>query len=99
MRFSRLQKYILSQCYFSKGAKLKADFYNFYSKKKIERNKKNVQDIIHKSLESLIFNDLLIAFGRKTAQKWFIDRVKLTRQGRKLAREIIKSRQRKLPIK
>lgn len=100
MRLSGLQKHILNQCYLNKnGIRVKTDFYSFYPRKEMEENKKSLQDIIHKSLESLVAKNLLIAFGRKTAQKWFINKVKLTAKGRKIAKEIIKQRQRKLPIK
>jgi len=97
MRLSSLQKYILSRCCLNNNNGIKADFYGFYPKVNISL--KAVQDIIHKSLDSLVKKDLLIAFGRKTAQKWFIDKVRLTTDGRKMAKEIIKGRQRKLPIK
>ncbi|MDD5032077.1 MAG: hypothetical protein PHR36_03465 [Patescibacteria group bacterium] len=100
MRLSGLQKYILGQCYLNKNSLIaKADFYGFYPKKEFAENKKRREDIIHNSLESLVAKDLLIAFGRKTAQKWFINKVKLTPKGKREAREIIKQRQRKLPIK
>jgi len=100
MRLSRLQKYILEKCSSNKsGAELKTAFYNFYPAKKFKKNKKNVQDIIHKSLESMVGKDLIVAFGRQTAKKWFIYKVKLTKPGRRLVKEIIKSRQRRLPIK
>ena len=99
MRLSGLQKYILSQCYLKNGTGSREDFYGFYHKKELAENKKSIQDIIHKSLESLVAKDLFIAFGRKTAQKWFISKVKLTAKGRKMAKEIIKSKQRRLPIK
>jgi hypothetical protein len=100
MRLSGLQKYILGRCYPNKnGLTSKADFYGFYQKKKFEENKKNIQDIVNKSLESLVDRDLLVAFGHKTAQKWFINKVKLTAEGKRAAKEIIKQRQRKLPIK
>ncbi|MDD4901315.1 MAG: hypothetical protein PHS62_04435 [Patescibacteria group bacterium] len=62
-------------------------------------DKKLVQSIIHKSLDSLIAKDFLTAIGKKTSQKWFIYKIKLTNLGRKTAIEIIKNRQRKLPIK
>jgi len=95
-----LQKYILAQCYSSKNSLCpKANFYGFYLKKEFDKNKKGIQDIIHRSLESLVAKDLLIAFGRKTAKKWFINKVKLTPKGKRAAKEIIKQRQRKLPIK
>ncbi|MDD5290685.1 MAG: hypothetical protein PHZ04_01065 [Patescibacteria group bacterium] len=100
MRLSGLQKYILGQCYLNKnGLVAKADFYGFYPKEEFEENKKSIQDIIHNSLEGLVAKDLLVAFGRKTAKKWFINKVKLTPAGKRAAKEIIKQRQRKLPIK
>ena len=100
MRLSGLQKYILNQCYLSrKKAKLKADFYSFYPRKELEKNQRNIADVIHRSLESMIIKDLLIAYGKKTSQKWFIQKVKLTSKGKRVAKEIIGQRQRKLPIK
>ena len=99
MRLSGLQKYILNQCYLNKNkTRLKIDFYVFYSKSKRKKIKK-VQDIIHRSLENLVAKYLIIAYGRKTAQKWFINKVKLTSKGKRVAKETIKKRQRKLPIK
>jgi len=98
MRLSKLQKYILKECYLNKNKiSVKADFYGFYPRKELTKNLKNIQDVVHKSLESLVAKDLAVAHGRKTAQKWFINKVKLTSKGRKMARELIKKRQRKLP--
>jgi len=96
MRLSKLQKYILEKCYNYKSA-LPVDFYDFYGAK--NKSRKLIQDIIHKSLDSLVDKDLLTATGKKTAQKWFIHRVKLTNLGRKSAVRLIKNKQRKLPIK
>ena len=98
MRLSKLQQFILEKCYSNKSS-TKADFYNYYTRQYLAKNKKIVQDVVHKSLESLTIKDLIAAYGKKTAKKWFIARVKLTPRGRKIIRQIIKSRQRKLPIK
>lgn len=102
MRLSKLQKFILEKCYNFK-ASLPVEFYDFYSSvrggRKRVKSKKIIQDIIHKSLDSLVAGDLLTAIGKKTAKKWFIHKVKLTNIGKKLAINIIKNRQRKLPIK
>lgn len=102
MRLSKLQKFILEKCYNFK-ASLPVEFYDFYSSvrggKKRAKSKKIIQDIIHKSLDSLVAGDLLTAIGKKTAKKWFIHKVKLTNLGKKSAISIIKNRQRKLPIK
>jgi predicted DNA-binding protein YlxM (UPF0122 family) len=98
MRLSSLQKYILSRCCLNKGGGIKAEFYDFYAKEN-NISRKAVHDIIHKSLESLVSKDLLVAYGKKTKEKWFIHKVKLTSRGQKTAKKIIKERQRKLPIK
>jgi len=101
MRLSKLQKFILEKCYNFKGWS-PAEFYGFYLSAPIgekNKNKKIIQDIIHKSLDSLVAGDMLTAIGKKTAKKWFIYKVKLTNIGRKTAIKIIKNRQRKLPIK
>jgi len=100
MRLSKLQKYILVKCYDKKhSTESKGEFYVFYPKSELAKNKKFIQDTIHKSIENLVEKDLLVAYGRKTAQKWFINKVKLTKKGRQKTIEIIKSKQRKLPIK
>jgi len=95
MRLSKLQKYILEKCYNEKCS-LPAEFYGFYEKG--GKSKKIIQDIIHKSLDSLVSADLLTALGKKTAKKWFIHKVKLTALGRKIILKNIKNRQRKLPL-
>ncbi len=97
MRLSKLQKYILGKCYLYKSAH-PADFKDFY-KKSAGQNLKIIHDVIHKSLESLTAKDLIVSYGKKTAKKWFITKIKLTAQGRHLAVTIIKNRQRRLPIK
>jgi len=102
MRLSKLQKYILEKCYNFKSL-TSAEFYDFYlsaqTSKKSGKNKKIIQDIVHKSLGSLVASDLLTAQGKKTAKKWFIHKVKLTNLGKKTVIKIIKNKQRKLPIK
>lgn len=96
MRLSKLQKHILEKCYNYKSSSPE-DFYDFYGEK--TKSRKLVQNIIHKSLDSLVGKDLLAAQGKKTAQKWFIYKVKLTNLGKKTARWINKGKQGKLPIK
>ena len=102
MRLSKLQKYILEKCYNFKSSS-PVEFYDFYisakANKKSAKSKKIIQDIIHKSLDSLVTGDMLTAIGKKTSKKWFIYKVKLTNFGKKTASLINKNRQRKLPIK
>ena len=92
MRLSKLQKYILEKCYNFKGTS-PADFYGFHGKS--AKSKKIIQDIIHKSLDSLVAGDLLTALGKKTAKRWFIQKVKLTNFGKKIAIKIIKMQTKK----
>lgn len=100
MRLSKLQKYILNRCFYSKKGILgKKELFGFYSLSDIEKRKKKIMDTIHKSAEALVKKDLLAAFGHKTAKKWFIHKVKITRRGKKMVKELIKNMQGKLPIK
>lgn len=100
MRLSKLQKYIILKCFEKKNiTEQKTEFYNYYPKKELKENKLIVQVAIQKSIENLIAKGLVIAFGYKTAKKLYVNKVKLTAKGKSLAKEIIKNRQRKLPIK
>jgi len=100
MRLSKLQKYILLKCFEKKNfSELKSEFYNFYKKKELKEKKNSIQIRIHNSIENLIKKDFVAAHGHKTQKKWFIDKVRLTNKGKKKALELLKKRQRKLPIK
>jgi hypothetical protein len=100
MRLSSLQKFILEKCLEGKNnAESKRHFFVFYPAEEFKKNKKAIQDVLHKSIESLVAKDLVVAHGYKTAKKWHIKKVKLTSDGRRRAKEILKSRQKKLPIK
>ena len=85
MRLSGLQKYILEKSYNFRASQ-PAEFYDFY--KKSGKTRKIIQDTIHNSLDSLVAGDLLTALGKKTAKKWFIHKVKLTKLGKKTAIKI-----------
>lgn len=56
------------------------------------------EEIITKSLMSLIDRGFAIGYGRRTPCKWFITHIKLTRSGVKEAALVLESRQRKLPF-
>lgn len=99
MGLSRLQKYILTKCYYEKnGIVGKRELYDFYSKSELEK-KINIQVVLQKSIETLVKKDLLISHGHKTAKKWFVHKVRITSRGKKIIKQLIKKRQRKLPIK
>jgi len=100
MRLSKLQKYILLKCFEKKNfVELKSEFYDFYKKSELLKNKNSIQIRVHNSIENLVEKDLAAAFGYKTKKKWFINKVRLTSKGKKKALELLKKRQRKLPIK
>ncbi len=100
MRLSKLQKYILTRCYENKNVKVpKFAFYKYYPDKEVKENRLGVQVGVQGSIENLVSKNLLVAFGHKTAKKFYINKVKLTAKGREEARGLIKNRQRKLPIK
>ncbi len=87
MYLSLLQKYILSQCYFSKGKKcFKKDLVKFYNSRKIKPKK--IQKILTKSAERLIKKELAVAYGERTSRKWYLKEIKLTLLGRKIAKQL-----------
>ena len=100
MRLSKLQKFIILKCFENKGGgEQKTEFYKYYSAKKAKEKRVAIQVAIQNSIDSLVEKDLIVAYGHKTAKKWTVNRVKLTSKGKKLARELILSNQKKLPIK
>jgi len=99
MKLSQLQKHILRQCINSKGGKIsKSVIDKFYSSKKTKPKAEGIVSIITKSVERLIHKELIIGFGKKTAHKWFIQEVKLTPKGKKIAKTLF-GKQQKLPLK
>lgn len=92
MRLSDLQKYILKQVYLSGPKCPRAQFLKFYREPEEEEVK-----IVTKSIERLIAKGMLIGYGHKTAEKYFIESVSLTPQGGKRARTIVRD-QPKLPF-
>lgn len=91
MRLSALQRYILRECYQSGKARVSRQrFTTFYQSKKLP---KDAVDSITKSLERLIDKGLMIGYGRRTPEKWFIEDVRLTPTGRKVARTTLGQQQ------
>ncbi len=98
MKLSALQKYILKQCFQTKDKIIsKSVLEKFYSNVKSKPNPKDVINTITKSVERLIKKELVIGYGWKTPHKWFINKVKLTPKGAKLARRLLGVQQ-KLPF-
>ena len=99
MRLSALQKYILLQSIQSRKALYaRDDLHGFY--RAMDRAPKNEdqQNSITKSLERLIDKGLIIGYGRRTPEKWFIDSIKLTPRGRQTAKTLL-GEQQHLPLR
>ncbi|MBI2426378.1 MAG: hypothetical protein HYV34_00895 [Candidatus Kerfeldbacteria bacterium] len=70
---------------------------SFYEHHDSQPSKEDIQTIVTKSVERLISKELIIGYGRKTAVKWFIQEIRLTRMGKRVARELL-GKQQKLKI-
>lgn len=99
MRLSPLQKFILKACY-TASAKVvgRTGFAKFYDTQKQKPKSGDKVNIITKSLESLIDKGLLVGYGVRTPEKWYIKEVRLLPAGRKVARKLL-GEQQKLPFK
>ena len=93
MRLSALQKFILTECYGRKGRVRKKTLLGFYEKQKEKPNKKDQADTITKSVESLIDKGLLVGYGVRTPEKWYIEEIRLMSKGRKVARKLLGEQQ------
>ena len=95
-KLSRLQKYILVAVYNHNNNYKKKDLLKFYRHKKDKPDKKDQHNNITKSLERLIDRGLMIGYGRRTPQKWFMEKVELTSKGKTAAEKILSSKQKQL---
>ena len=96
---SRLQQYILEECVMAKGGSisrriLDANYKASQSRARGEYFKK----IITQSIERLIARGFLVGYGVKNKEKLFIDKVKLTAEGRRRVQQWRESRQAKLTL-
>lgn len=114
MQLSNLQKYIILECFSANhkvggGRISRGRLTGFYDRISIrtdgsstggiKKPKKEVwTKIITKSIERLIDKEFLIGFGERTKYKWFIKEIRLTAQGRKVAKRLL-GEQMKLPLK
>jgi len=99
MRLSNLQKFILRTILTRNQARISRSlFLQFYQgQKKVPTLSKQIK-IITQSLERLIDKGLIVGFGHKTKEKYFIKEVKLTAAGKKVAKNLL-GKQASLPIK
>lgn len=100
MYLSRLQRFILEACLNGRGGgAAPSDFYSFYKQVSRRSVRKTMVDTVNKSLDHLVDRGFLIAYGRRTAERFFVDRVRLTPLGRRVANTQVKSKQNKLPLR
>jgi hypothetical protein len=99
MKLSSLQRYILLACHDAKGQRREhSGLERFYETEKERPSEKDAQDSVTRSLERLIDKELLIGYGVRTSHKWYLKEIRLTPKGRKVARELLESRQTRLPL-
>jgi len=105
MRLSKLQKYILLQSFDSKNKldrKVLLGFYSAYKKKPGSAKAGPSRDImvnsITSSIDRLIKRGLIVGFGELTKEKTFINKIRLTPLGRKMAKKFL-GEQKRLPFK
>lgn len=99
MRLSRLQRYVMVECYSRRGPTPigRHDFERFYAHEQKKPSKKDQATILTRSLERLIDQEFMIGYGRRTPHKWYIDTIKLTPQGRTVAKSLL-GQQQELPL-
>lgn len=99
MPLSRLQRYILSQTLAAPKRLLhRVSIERFYVQVGKKFTAKGMANVISRSVDRLINNHLLVGYGRKTARKWFVERVRLTPKGRGVARRML-GEQQTLPLR
>lgn len=97
MNLSKLQRFALIESYTRRGVRLsRTAIHRFYASSPSQPER--IQDVVTKSLESLIDRGLMIGFGRRTPKKWFIEDIKLTARGRREARTLL-GQQLSLPLR
>jgi len=105
VHLSKLQKYILLQGFDTKNKldrKGLVSFYNAYKKKpgsaEAGPSREIMVNSITSSLERLIKKGLIVGFGELTKEKTFINKIRLTREGRSEAKKLL-GEQKRLPLK
>jgi len=98
MRLSKLQKYILLQSFDSKNKLDRKVLLGFYSAYKKKPKRDIMVNSITSSLERLIKKGLIVGFGELTKEKIFINKIRLSKEGRLVAKKLL-GEQKKLPLK
>lgn len=97
MRLSPLQRYLLLEGYTQKRRLSKAYLLRYYETMSHPPSVKDQHSALDKSIERLLLQGFVRSHGTKTQEKWVIEQVSLTREGRAVAGEILKTRGR-LPL-
>ncbi|MBN1325687.1 hypothetical protein JW977_01745 [Candidatus Falkowbacteria bacterium] len=98
MRLSKLQKYIILQGFDAKNKLDRKGLLNFYHTYKKRPSKEIMVNSITNSIERLIKKGLLVGFGELTKERTFIQKIKLTPEGKKVVKKLL-GEQKRLPLK
>ncbi|USN53803.1 MAG: hypothetical protein H6760_01375 [Candidatus Nomurabacteria bacterium] len=98
MGLSRLQKYILRELAQTRQKQVPSQqFRKYYTKQSAKPKQNDIVSIVSTSIERLIERGLVVGYGRRTKEKWFIETISLTPNGRHIARALLGQQQR-LPL-
>ncbi len=97
MRLSKLQKHIILQGFDAKNKLDRKGLLNFYHAYKKKPDQEIMVNSITNSIERLIKKGLLVGFGEITKEKTYIQKIKLTPSGRKVAKKLL-GEQKRLPL-
>jgi hypothetical protein len=98
MKLSSLQKFILLQCFDSQNKLDRKVLLGFYGSGKKRPSREIMVNSITNSIERLIKKGLIVGFGEITKEKVYIKKIRLTREGRILAKKAM-GEQKRLPFR
>lgn len=95
---SHLQQFILEECAARGGSISRQILDTNYSPSSSRSSAVNYKKVITQSIERLIDRGLAVGYGIKTKEKLFIQRVRLTPQGRAMVQKMRSRKQLNLPL-
>ncbi|NMB48609.1 hypothetical protein GYA13_04180 [Candidatus Kuenenbacteria bacterium] len=99
MKLSALQKYILLECFNARNGRIfRGSLVDFYSQTAKPPKNELMVKIITKSIERLIKRDLAVGFGEITSERQFIKEIRITPEGRVVAKKLL-GEQMRIPLK
>lgn len=96
---SHLQQYILEECALRGGGISRRLLHSNYQASRSRSRADNYKKIITQSIERLIERGFLVGYGRKTREKLFIDKIRLTAAGRPALAKLRQRQQPRLPLR